>query len=183
LPYGVVVAEDALLIIDMQRGILAGVSDADALTARVAKLASRARSRGRPVVVIQHESKDLVPGEPEWELAESIAPREDDVLVAKRNADGFIGTDLDQRLRDMGIRRVVVTGLSTEFCIDSTARAALTRGYDVTLVEDGHATPAQPRDSELSAEAIVARYNQVFGWADYPDRDVTVTPAADVAFD
>ncbi|HLI35778.1 MAG TPA: isochorismatase family protein [Streptosporangiaceae bacterium] len=104
------------------------------------------------------------------------------LMLAKRNADSFIGTDLDKRLRDLGVSRVVVTGLATEFCVDSTCRAALSRGYYLTLVEDGYSTPTPPPDSRLSAEAIVARYNQVLGWIDYPDRDITVTPAADVTF-
>jgi nicotinamidase-related amidase len=175
-------AGDALLIVDMQAGMLAEVPDAEALTARIAELAARARADGRPVFVIQHEAADLIPGEPGWQLAEAIAPHEGDILLAKRNADSFIGTDLDERLRGLGISHVVVTGLATEFCVDSTCRAALSRGYDLTLVEDGHSTPAPPPDSGLSAETIVTRYNQVLSWADYPDRDVTVSPAADVAF-
>ncbi|HEU4948552.1 MAG TPA: hypothetical protein VFT31_15490 [Kribbella sp.] len=61
-------------------------------------------------------------------------------------------------------------------------RAALSRGYDLTLVEDGRSTPAPAPESGVSVDAIVARYNQVLSWADYPDRDVTVTPAADVTF-
>jgi nicotinamidase-related amidase len=173
---------DALLIIDMQAGMLAEVPDAEAFTARLAGLADRARAAGRPVFVIQHQAADLVPGEPEWRLADELTPRDGDILVPKRNADSFIGTDLDDRLQDLGVSRVVVTGLATEFCVDSTARAALSRGYDVTLVEDGHSTPAPGPDSGLTVEAIVTRYNQVFGWADYPDRAVAVTPAADVSF-
>ena len=175
-------AGEALLIIDMQAGILAEVPDADALTVRVAGLADRARAAGRPVFVIQHQAADLVPGEPEWQLAEPIAPRDGDVLLAKRNADSFIGTDLDRRLRDLDVNHVIVTGLATEFCIDSTCRAALSRGYDLTLVEDGHSTTVPPADSVLSVEIIVARYNQVLSWVDYPDREVKVTLAADVTF-
>jgi nicotinamidase-related amidase len=109
-------------------------------------------------------------------------PREGDVLLAKRNADSFIGTDLDKRLRELGVGHVIVTGLATEFCIDSTCRAALSRGYDLTLVEDGHSTPAPSPDSGLTAETIVTRYDQVLSWADYPDRDVGVIPAADITF-
>jgi nicotinamidase-related amidase len=175
-------AGEALLIVDMQAGMLAEVPGADTLTARVAGLATRARAAGRPVFVIQHEAADLVPGEPEWRLAEAVVPRDDDVLLAKRNADSFIGTGLDERLRELGVSRVMVTGLATEFCIDSTCRAALSRGYDLTLVEDGHSTPAPPPDSGLSVGTIVARYNQVLSWADYPDRDVTVARAADITF-
>ncbi|HEY8457390.1 MAG TPA: cysteine hydrolase family protein [Actinopolymorphaceae bacterium] len=174
---------EALLIIDMQSGILAEVPDAEALTTRVGELADRARAAGKPVIVIQHEAPDLIPGSAEWKLAEAVAPRDGDILLHKRNCDSFIGTDLDERLRELGVNRVVVTGLATEFCIDSTVRAALSRGYDLTLVEDGHSTPAPPADSGLTAEAIVARYNEVLGWADYPDRNVTVTKAADVTFD
>jgi nicotinamidase-related amidase len=173
---------EALLIIDMQAGMLAEVPDADGLTARVAELADRARVAGRPVFVIQHEAEDLVAGQPEWALAEAIAPRHGDVLLPKRNADSFIGTDLDAQLRGRGVSRVVITGLATEFCVDSTARAALSRGYDLTLVEDGHSTPAPGPDSGLTTDTIVARYNQVLGWADYPDRDVAVIPAADITF-
>jgi len=175
-------AGEALLIIDMQAGILAEVPDRDGLTARVAALGERARAAGRPVIVIQHEAADLVPGEPEWQLAEAIAPRDNDILVPKRNADSFIGTDLDDQLRSLGVSRVVVTGLATEFCVDSTVRAALSRGYDLTLVEDGHSTPAPPADSGLTADVIVSRFNQVLGWADYPDRDISVVPASEVSF-
>ena len=173
---------DALLIIDMQAGMLAEVPDADVLVERVADLADRARAAGRPVFVIQHEAEDLVPGEPEWQLADAVAPRDGDVLLPKRNADSFIGTDLDEQLRGRGVRRVVVTGLATEFCVDSTARAALSRGYDLTLVEDGHSTPAPDPDSGLTVDAIVSRHNKVLGWADYPDRDVVVVKAADITF-
>jgi nicotinamidase-related amidase len=175
-------AGEALLIVDMQAGILAGVPDADALTARLAGLADRARAAGRPIFVIQHQAADLVPGEPDWRLAEPITPRDGDVLLAKSNADSFIGTDLDERLRELGVSHVIVTGLATEFCVDSTCRAALTRGYDLTLVEDGHSTPAPPRDSGFTAEDIVARYNQVLSWVDYPDRGIKVLPAADITF-
>lgn len=166
----------------MQAGILAEVPDADALTVRVPGLADRARAAGRPVFVIQHQAADFVPCEPEWRLAEPIAPRDGDVLLAKRNADSFIGTDLDTRLRDLDVSHVIITGLATEFCIDSTCRAALSRGYDLALVEDGHSTTEPPADSGLSVEIIVARYNQVLSWVDYPDREVRVTPAADVTF-
>jgi nicotinamidase-related amidase len=175
-------AGEALLIIDMQAGILAEVPDADALTVRVAELANRTRGAGRPVFVIQHQSADLVPGKPEWRLAELITAGDGDVLLAKRNADSFIGTDLDERLREMGISHVIVTGLTTEFCIDSTCRAALSRGYDLTLIEDGHSTTVLPTDSVLSAEAIVARYNQVLSSVEYPDREVRVISADDITF-
>ncbi len=174
---------DALLIIDMQEGLLEEVSDAAAFTERVAAVRDLARKAGRPIVVIQHEAADLVPGEPAWQLSTAIAPREGDILVAKRNCDSFIGTDLDTLLHDLAVSRVVVTGLATEFCIDSTCRAALSRGFDLTLVADGHSTPEPPPHSGLSAATIVARYNQVLGWADYPDRDVRILAAADIAFD
>ena len=166
----------------MQEGILAEVPDADELTARVAGLADRTRAAGRPVFVVQHQSADLVPGEPPWRLAESVAAGEGDVVVAKRNADSFIGTDLDERLRELGISHVIVTGLTTEFCVDSTCRAALSRGYDLTLVEDGHSTTVPPPDSPLTAETIVTHYNQVLSCAEYPDRGVRVIPAAGLTF-
>ena len=151
--------------------------DADALTVRVAGLADRARAAaGRPVFVVQHNSADLVPGEPPWRLAKSIAACHDDVLLAKRNADSFIGTDLDEQLRELGISHVIVTGLTTEFCVDSTCRAALSRGYDLTLIKDAHSTTVPPPDSLLSAETIVAHYNQVLSCAEYPDREVRVIP-------
>jgi len=175
-------AGEALLIIDMQLGILAEVPDAEALTVRVAELADRTRAAGHPVVVIQHQSADLVPGESQWRLAESIAPRDGDVLLAKRNADSFIGTDLDERLRDLGISHVIVTGLTSESCIDSTCRAALSRGYNLTLIEDGHSTTVPSPASVLSAETIAAHYNQVLSCIEYPDRDVRVARAADVTF-
>jgi nicotinamidase-related amidase len=75
-----------------------------------------------------------------------------------------------------GVGHVIVTGLATEFCIDSTCRAALSRGYDLTLVEDGHSTPAPSPDSGLTAETIVTRYDQVLSWADNPTATLGSSP-------
>jgi nicotinamidase-related amidase len=73
-------------------------------------------------------------------ILSELAPEEDDLIFRKTVAGGFAGTDLDATLRAMGITTLVVAGVATNQCVESTVRAASHLGYDVLLVEDGCAT-------------------------------------------
>jgi nicotinamidase-related amidase len=133
----------ALLVVDVQQGLVDYLppSRSTEFTATIRGLIDRARASGVPVVYIQHEEDEgLVRGTPLWEVARSIAPQPGDPIVAKRHRDAFRETDLVEVLTQLGVDRLVVCGMQTEFCVDSTIREAERRGYAVTLVGDGHAT-------------------------------------------
>ncbi|MGC0406340.1 nicotinamidase-related amidase [Streptomyces sp. SAI-126] len=175
--------DTALLVVDLQAALVAGAHDVEACLARVAALAGRARAAGTPVVYLR-QRVDLpdVPVEL-LDIHPAVAPQPGDTVVDKDSADSFLGTPLDEFLRDQGIRRVVVTGFATEYCVDSTSRSALSHGYDLVLVADGHTTPQRPAGSPLpSADQVVIHHNAVFATIAYAGRTIQVLPAEKVDF-
>jgi nicotinamidase-related amidase len=175
--------DTALLVIDLQVALVEGAHDVEACLARVAALAERARADGVPVVHLR-QRVDL-PGVPpeRLDIHPAVAPQREDTVLDKESADSFLDTPLDRVLRGQGVRQVVVTGFATEYCVDSTSRSALSHGYDLVLVADGHTTPQRPADSPLpSAAQVVVHHNAVFATIAYAGRSIRVLPAAEVSF-
>lgn len=150
----------ALLIIDVQHALCTGdeaAFDIDAVVDRINSVAAKARAAGAPVIYIQHESDGaLQVGTGGWQLYERLAVRPEDLRVRKTGSDSFHGTELQALLRAQDVDSLVVCGLQSEFCVDSTVRRALALGYPVTLVADGHSTVA---NGILSAAQISAHHN------------------------
>lgn len=182
----------ALLVIDLQKDILKGLGtpqrqpllDAavDAVVARMATLQQRARVQKAPVVVVQHDGSPahrLGKGKPGWELRSEIAPIGDDVLVHKLASDSFFGTELDAVLKAKGVTHIVLGGCMSQYCVDTTARRAVTLGYDVTLVSDGHATADE---GDLSAEQIAAHHNLLLDGFGAGGKVIAVKKAEEVGF-
>jgi nicotinamidase-related amidase len=171
--------DTALLIIDMQPALLTGAHDIEACLTRVAELAERARSAGVPVVYLRQRLNDPdVPAD----VHPVVAPREGDVVLDKDSADSFLDTTLGDLLRERSVRRLVVTGYATEYCVDSTSRSALSHGFDLVLVADGHTTPARPEGAAPTADQVIAHHNVTFGIIQYAGRSTAVTPAARIHF-
>ncbi|HWI81902.1 cysteine hydrolase family protein [Ramlibacter sp.] len=174
--------QDALLIIDVQRALCAGEEaafDIDRVIDRINGLAAQARRAGAPVLVVQHEEDEgpLRFGADGWQLAETLASGPGDIPVRKTTPDSFHGTELQPLLQARGVTRLVVCGLQTDFCIDTTVRRALGLGYEVVLVADGHSTVD---NGVLGAPQIVAHHNRTLSrMASFGPR-VAVVPAAEV---
>ncbi|MGI8968716.1 MAG: cysteine hydrolase family protein [Chloroflexota bacterium] len=170
----------ALLIIDAQVGLLDGAHQSDRVVERIAGLARRARTAETPIVYLQHDGDDdgsLAPGSPGWRIHPALAPQPEDAVLRKRASDSFFETPLAEVLRNSAIDRLIVTGMKTEMCVDTTSRQAVSRGYDVLLVSDAHTTT----DSDvLSAEQIIAHHNDTLDDFGTDDHVVTVAPAAEV---
>jgi nicotinamidase-related amidase len=136
-------------------------------------------------VFVQHEDADdpnMKAGAPGWQLAAGLARLDGDTVVHKTYRDSFADTDLAAVLTTSGTQRLVVTGLASELCVQSTASSALLHGYDVTLASDAHTTvPAELPGGRLDAEAIVAFVNRSFATMRHPGRTVEVLRAADVS--
>lgn len=151
----------ALLIIDVQHGLCTGrwaAFDIDNVIARINALSERARMALRPVVLVQHEEADgpLVHGSEGWQLDGRLHQADTDLRVRKRTPNAFHDTPLHQLLQERGVNRLVVCGLQSEFCVDTTVRQALPLGYHVVLAADAHSTV----DTEtLSAAQITAHHN------------------------
>jgi nicotinamidase-related amidase len=156
----------ALLIIDMQVCNLEGAQPAHAareVLHRVSDLVGRARDGRVPVIYVQHSGPEGAidePNTPGWEIHPQVAPRAGELVVHKRHPDAFQDTELQRRLDAEGVRELVVAGLQTEYCVDSTCRRAYSLGYEVVLVRDGHTTWDT---GSLTAPQVIAHHNEVLG--------------------
>jgi len=173
----------ALLVLDMQNAALAIAHRPMETIATIALLRERARAANVPVVTVQHDGSGLEPGTEAWRIVPELAPGEGEKTVRKGSADAFLGSDLGPFLTELGVTEVVVTGFATEFCVDTTARQALSRGYDLVLVTDGHTTSARPDvDGFVASDRAVLHHNAIYRHINFPARSIRVLPAADVDF-
>jgi nicotinamidase-related amidase len=156
----------ALLIIDVQMAMFAEndpVYQAQVLLDYLKELITKARAAGMPVIYVQHntgEGGDLPKGSPEWQINPVIAPLPGEPVVHKQHPDSFQDTVLQDELQRRDITRLIVAGMQTEFCIDTTCRRAYSLGYDVTLIKDAHSTW---NNQVLQAPQIIAHHNLVLG--------------------
>ena len=144
-------------------------------------LSGRARASRSPVILIQHEEGDgpLQFDSEGWALAGGLLTAAEDLRVRKRTPNSFHQTDLHRLLQDRSVSRLVICGLQTEFCVDTTVRQALPLGYNVILVADAHSTSK----GALRAEQVIAHHNRTLRWMTSYGPRMEVKPAAEVAFD
>ena len=176
------VAKSALLMIDIQNAMFGPdeiCHEPERMLANAADLLTRARAAGVPVFFVQHceANSPFAPGNAGWQINSRVAPDAGEPVIEKWACSSFYKTDLDQRLRAAGIDTLVIAGLQSEFCVDSTVRAALARGYPVTLVSDGHSTLD---NGVLTAAQIAAHHNATLANVDSFGPRVTPVPAAQV---
>ena len=153
--------DTAVLVIDVQQAFCAGpqaVHDAQGLLQRINAVTRNARQAGAPVIFIQHEGEGTVleHGSAGWQFADGLRIETGDLRVPKATPDAFLRTNLQELLESRHVHHLVVCGLHTEFCIDTTVRRALALGHPVTLVADGH-SPAG--NAFLTPQQIVAHHN------------------------
>ena len=129
----------------------------------VKNLISRARKASVPVIYVQHDGDKgtpFEPGKPGWPIHPAIAPLGSDLVIHKRTPDSFYGTTLQTELEQRGIRKLIITGIQSDWCVDTTVRRAYSLEYEVTVVEDAHST----YDTKiLKAPQIIAHHNSIFG--------------------
>lgn len=177
-PFG---EEPVLLVIDVQNGVVANAWDRDGVLERLAALIDRARTDGVPVVYVQHESDDLVPGTDPWRIHERIAPRDGEPVIAKRYGDAFVETTLPRTLEQLEAGHLYIAGAQTDACIRSTVHRAMGIGYDVALVSDCHTTDDFDWDGvKLSAEQIVGHLNLAIRYSDYPGQVIRAIPHTEI---
>ena len=174
----------ALLVIDMQNGLVGKAYERDRVIANIQALVDRARAEDVPVLWVQHSADDLPRGSEGWEYVPELKRMDAEPLVHKTYGDSFEATDLEELLAERGVGRLVVTGAQTEECIRSTLHGALVRGYDATLVADrahhrGHARMGFPRSPRESWSPTPTRTGV---WAAAPGRTGSVAPTAEVSF-
>lgn len=169
----------ALLVIDLQVRLVSLADDGGEVVGRVVRLIERARDAAVPVCFIQHESRDLVPGTMGWQIDPRLGCRDDDLVVPKKACDAFHQTELGAALAERGIDHLVICGMQTEYCVDTTVRRAIVEGYPVTLVADGHTTVG---NDVLSARQIRQHHNATLDGFGIEKRAVVLAPEAAISF-
>ena len=130
----------AVLVIDVQTGIMSGVYNRDAVVANISRLVDKARAENVPVVWVQHSGENVPIDSDGWQFIPELSQRAAEPVVHKRYADSFEETDLEPVLDERHIGRLIVAGAQTDECIRATLHGAIVRGYDATLVSDAHST-------------------------------------------
>ena len=172
----------ALLVIDVQNGVVAGNHERDAVVANVASLVEKARREQVPVVWVQHSDEGLPRGSDEWQIVPELAPSSAEPLVEKNYGDSFEDTTLETVLAGLGVGRLVVAGAQTDACIRSTLHGAFARGYDATLVSDAHTTEDQTAWGAPPPDKVIAHTNLYWTYQTAPGRTAGTIKTEDVDF-
>jgi nicotinamidase-related amidase len=172
----------ALVVIDVQNGVVAGSHERDRVVANIATLVDRARAGGVDVVWVQHSSDDLPKGSDDWQFVPELTRRDAEPLVHKTYGDAFEATDLESVLAARGVGRLVVTGAQTDECIRSTLHGAIVRGYDATLVGDAHTTEDLSEWGAPTPDLVIAHTNLYWQNHTAPGRTAGTVSTAEVDF-
>ena len=172
----------ALLVIDVQNGVVEGAHERDAVVANVASLVERARRERVPVVWVQHSDEQLARGSEEWRIVPELAPGEVEPLVEKHYGDSFEDTDLETVLSGLGVGRLVVVGAQTDECVRSTLHGAFVRGYDATLVGDAHTTEDLSAWGAPPPDQVIAHTNLYWSNQAAPGRTAGTVATKEVDF-
>ena len=172
----------ALIVIDVQNGVVEGAHERDAVVATIGGLVAKARAEAVPVVWVQHSDEGLVEGSDEWRIVPELVRDDGEPLVLKHYGDSFEATDLESVLARLGIGRLVVAGAQTDACIRSTLHGAFARGYDATLVADAHTTEDLTAWGAPPPAQVIAHTNLYWSYQDAPGRTAGSVAAKDVDF-
>jgi len=174
----------ALVVVDVQVGVVAQAWDRDRIVGNVSLAVRRAREAGVPVVWVQHHDEELERESQAWQWVPELEPLASELRVHKSYNSAFESTELLPELDRLGVARIFLAGAATNWCIRATAYGALDRGFDVTLISDAHTT----QDMELEpgrvveARSVIDDLNVAMRWLAYPGRSNAAVPAAEAKF-
>jgi nicotinamidase-related amidase len=172
----------ALLVVDVQNGVVQTAHERDAVVANVASLVDKARREQVPVVWVQHSDEEMPRGSDDWRIVAELTPADTEPLVDKNYGDSFEDTTLESVLSGLSIGRLVVVGAQTDVCIRSTLHGALVRGYDATLVSDAHTTDDMTAWGAPPPDQVIAHTNLYWGFQTAPGRKAGTVKTEDVDF-
>jgi len=173
----------ALLVIDVQSGVVQGAYERDAVVANIAGLVDKARLEQIPVVWVQDcDEENLAKGSDAWQIVPELDPGEAEPLVAKTYADAFEDTTLETVLSGLGVGRLFVVGAQTDECIRSTLHGAIVRGYDAILVSDAHTTEDQSAWGAPPPDLVIAHTNLYWTYHKAPGRTAGTVQTKEVDF-
>jgi len=172
----------ALVVIDLQNGVVANAYRRNEVLTAVNRLVERARIAQVPIIWVQHTDEDLKIGSNAWQIVAELAPLAGEPIVEKSYRDAFEATELEQVLSRLGIGKLIVTGAQTDMCVRSTLHGALARGYDAMLVSDAHTTEDMTQKGAPLPEAVISHTNMYWRNQRAPGRLGGIVESKDVDF-
>ena len=172
----------ALLVVDVQAGVLQGAHQRDTVVANIGSLVEKARREGIQVIWVQHSDEQLEKGSGAWKIVPELTPNDAEHLIEKNYGDSFEDTTLEMVLSNLGVGRLVVVGAQTDACIRSTLHGALVRGYDVILVSDAHTMEDQGAWGAPPPEQVIAHTNLYWTYQKAPGRTAGTAETKDVDY-
>ena len=175
----------ALLIVDVQVGVMEDLWESDRIVASIQNLIVKARARNAPIIWVQHEEDEgLVRGSEVWKIVPDLTPASEDSRIYKKFNSSFEDTALDETLRQLKVNHIVLAGAASNWCIRATAYGALCRGYNLTMAADAHTTADMDFENggSVSAEQIINELNTVMNWVGYPGVKSRSFPSTEISF-
>jgi len=173
----------ALLVVDVQNGVVEGAHQRDAVVANIGSLVEKARRERVPVVWVQHADDQLARESDEWRIVPELAPGDAEPRVEKHYGDAFEDSTLEAVLSGLGVGRLILAGAQTDECVRSTLHGALVRGYDATLVSDAHTTEDLTQWGAPPPDQVIAHTNLYWTYHKAPGRTAGTVETKDVNFD
>lgn len=172
----------AVLVVDVQNGVVEGAHDRAAVVANIGSLVEKARRDGVPVVWIQDSGGQIVKGSDAWQIVPELDPADAEPHIDKHYGDSFEDTPLETVLSDLGVGRLLVVGAETDACVRSTLHGAFVRGYDTTLVSDAHTTSDLTEWGAPPPDQVIAHTNLYWSEQKAPGRTAGTVATKDVDF-
>ena len=172
----------ALLVVDVQNGVVEGTHQRDAVVANIGTLVEKARRERVPVVWVQHSDDQLARESDEWRIVPELALGDAEPLVEKHYGDAFEDSTLETVLSGLGVGRLILAGAQTDECVRSTLHGALVRGYDATLVSDAHTTEDLTEWGAPPPDQVIAHTNLYWSQHRAPGRTAGTVATKDVDF-
>jgi nicotinamidase-related amidase len=178
-------SKPVLLVIDMQSGLFddeASQARAKEVSARINTLSAAVRTRGGQVIFIRHSEADgLEEGSAAWQIVPELLQDAADAYVEKTACDAFLGTPLKAMLDAAGASPLLIAGCATDFCVDTTLRAAASLGYPVRVASDAHLTTTDRPYANVAT--IIQHHNFVWQRLAVPGNPVHVATTAALCSD
>ena len=173
--------QSALVVIDVQVNVVKNAYKRDEIVANMAIAIDKARAQRVPVIWVRHSAEDLPLHTDGWQIVPELVPAAGEEIIEKTFRSTFEATNFEDVLANKKISHLYICGAETNNCVRHTSMAALERGYDVTLIEDGHTTTGFTWDTfVVDAASTIDEQNTNFIDYALPGRSANIVKAADL---
>jgi nicotinamidase-related amidase len=173
----------ALLVIDVQNGVVESAHKRDAVVANINVALAKARATGVPVIWVQHSDEEMPIGSDAWQIVPELVPASGEGRVEKTFRSSFVETNLEALLAASSVGHLVICGAETNNCVRHTSHTALEAGYDITLLADAHTTNGYTWNGHtIDPQNVIDEQNDNLGYYNLPGRVARAVATGDLTF-